>query len=40
MKYSDEAYLKQRRQLNPDVFKILNNEYLKDFYHEKKSVKK
>ena len=38
--YSEEAYLKQRRQLNPEVFKILNYEYLRDFYHEKKFVKK
>lgn len=38
--YSDEAYLKQRRQLNPEVFKKLNYDYLKDFYHERKYVKK
>ncbi len=38
--YSDEAYLKQRRQLNPEVFKELNRGYLKDFYNEKKYVKK
>ena len=38
--YSDEAYLKQRRQLNPEVFKYLNKGYLRDFYHEKRYVKK
>lgn len=38
--YTDEAYLKKRRQLNPEVFKVFNKEYLKDFYHEKKYVKK
>ena len=38
--YTDEAYLKQRRQLNPEVFKELNRGYLKDFYNEKKYVKK
>lgn len=38
--YTDEAYLKQRRQLNPKVFKELNNGYLKDFYHERKEVKR
>lgn len=40
VKYSDEAYLKQRRQLNPDVFEKMNYEYLRDFYHEKKGIKK
>jgi len=38
--YTEEAYLKQRRQLNPEVFKHLNYNYLRDFYHEKKYVKK
>ncbi len=38
--YTDEAYLKQRRQLNPEVFKELNKGYLKNFYHEKKCVKR
>ena len=38
--YTDEAYLKQRRQLNPEVFKFLNDGYLKDFYHERKYVKR
>lgn len=38
--YSDEAYLKQRRKLNPEIFKYLNQGYLKDLYHEKKHVKK
>ena len=33
--YTDEAYLKQRRQLNPEVFKEFNRGYLKDFYNEK-----
>ena len=33
--YSDEAYLKQRRHLNPDVFKQMNKIYLDDFYEEK-----
>ena len=40
VEYTDEAYLKQRRQLNPEVFKELNRGYLKDFYNEKKYVKK
>lgn len=32
VEYSDEAYLKQRRHLNPEVFKEANKVYLKDFY--------
>ena len=40
VKYTDEAYLKQRRQLNPEIFKKMNYEYLRDFYHEKKEIKK
>ncbi len=35
---SDEAYLKQRRHLNPEVFKQMNEIYLKDFYEEKKFI--
>jgi predicted nucleic-acid-binding Zn-ribbon protein len=31
--YTDEAYLKQRRHLNPEVFKEANKRYLKDFYN-------
>ena len=38
--YTDEAYLKKRRQLNPEVFREFNRGYLKDFYHEKKYVKR
>ena len=38
--YSDEAYLKQRRILNPDVFKEMKNLYLKDFYSKPKYIKK
>ena len=34
--YSDEAYLKQRRHLNPEVFKEMNKIYLEDFYNSKK----
>ncbi len=32
--YTDEAYLKQRRHLNPLVFKRLNNAFLDSFYNE------
>lgn len=32
VEYSDEAYLKQRRHLNPEVFKEANKIYIKDFY--------
>lgn len=32
VEYSDEAYLKQRRHLNPEVFKEANKVYLGDFY--------
>ncbi len=38
--YTDEAYLKQRRNLNPDVFKEMNRLYLKDFYKKPKYIKK
>lgn len=38
--YSDEAYLKQRRILNPDIFKEMKNLYLKDFYSKPKYIKK
>lgn len=38
--YSDETYLKQRRILNPDVFKEMKNLYLKDFYSNPKYTKK
>ena len=40
VEYSDEAYLKQRRKLNPDVFKEMNKIYLNDFYTEEKYVEK
>lgn len=33
MKISKQGYLQQRKQLNPDVFSYLNDEYLADFYH-------
>ena len=32
VEYTDEAYLKQRRLLNPNVFKEANRVYLQDFY--------
>ena len=38
--YTDEAYLKQRRHLNPEVFKIMNKGYLKDFYGDEKYIVK
>lgn len=34
--YSEEAYLKQRRHLNADIFKEINRIYLEDFYNTKK----
>lgn len=34
--YTNEAYLKQRRNLNPNVFKEANKLYLSNFYHEDK----
>lgn len=37
---TDEAYLKQRRHLNPEVFKQINEIYLKDFYEEKKYIQR
>lgn len=40
VKYTDEAYLKQRRILNPNVFKEMKNLYLKDFYSKPKYIKK
>lgn len=33
MPTTEEAYLKQRRNLNPDAFKALNTTYMEDFYH-------
>lgn len=38
MEYSDEAYLKQRRHLNPEVFKEANKIYLTDFYDNDKVI--
>ena len=38
--YTDEAYLKQRRNLNPDVFKEMKKVYLQDFYKNPKYIKK
>ena len=38
--YTDEAYLKQRRNLNPDVFKEMKKVYLQDFYEDPKYIKK
>lgn len=38
--YTDEAYLKQRRHLNPEVFKIMNKVYLENFYEDKKYVER
>ena len=35
MNYTEEAYLKQRRKLNPEAFKEFNRGYLKDFYSKK-----
>lgn len=32
VEYTNEAYLKQRRNLNPEVFKEGNKIYLQDFY--------
>lgn len=40
VQYSDEAYLKQRRILNPEVFKEMNTIYLSDFYTRSKEIKK
>lgn len=40
VQYTDEAYLKQRRILNPDIFKEMKNLYLKDFYSKPKFIKK
>ena len=34
--YTNEAYLKQRRNLNPNVFKEANKLYLNNFYNEDK----
>ena len=33
MPTTEEAYLKQRRNLNPDAFKALNTTYMEDFYN-------
>ena len=38
--YTDEAYLKQRRNLNPNVFKEMKKIYLQDFYERPKYIKK
>lgn len=40
VQYSEEAYLKQRRILNPEVFKEMNILYLRDFYAKPKEIKK
>ena len=37
---TNEAYLKQRRHLNPAVFKKINEIYLKDFYEEKRYIQR
>ena len=38
--YTNEAYLKQRMKLNPDVFKEMIKEYLQDFCENSKYIKK
>ena len=38
--YTDEAYLKQSRHLNPEFFKKMNEVYLKDFYDDKKYIQR
>lgn len=38
--YTDEAYLKQRRHLNPRVFKEANKVFVNSFYNESKDAKK
>lgn len=38
VEYTNEAYLKQRRNLNPNVFKEGNKIYLKNFYENEKEV--
>lgn len=35
VEYTNEAYLKQRRILNPEAFKKGNKIYLQDFYNRK-----
>lgn len=40
IEYTDEAYLKQRRHLNPEVFKEMNKIYLQDFYEDKEYIKR
>lgn len=37
--YTDEAYLKQRRHLNPIVFKEANKVFINSFYNESKDAK-
>lgn len=37
--YTDEAYLKQRRHLNPRVFKEANRVFINSFYNESKDAK-
>lgn len=39
VQYSEEAYLKQRRILNPEMFKGMNTLYLSDFYFRPKEIK-
>ena len=36
---SKQDYLKQRRRLNPDVFKLLPTNYLRDFYQGREAAK-
>ena len=36
---SKQAYFKARKNLNPEVFTVLNDEYLKDFYNSPEEVK-
>lgn len=33
MEISKQGYLQQRKQLNPDIFTYLNDQYLMDFYN-------
>ena len=39
VEYTNEAYLKQRRNLNPEVFKAANVLYLQNFYESNKVIK-
>jgi hypothetical protein len=38
MTVTDEAYLKQRRNLNPQAFTLLNDEFIMDFYHDNEKI--